>query len=94
MNYVESALSAFHNDLETHEENCRILGVCIIVPAMIDREERKIVSTVLKESLPENAIEALEKSFSDDPLVILNELPVLHMRNAVITGWRISTLHW
>lgn len=73
MNYVQSAVSLFHNELETHDKNARILGICIIVPAIIDQTESKIVSTVLDSALPNNAIDQLKQNFTDYPLIILND---------------------
>ena len=73
LNYVENAVSLFENELLTREKNIRILGVCVIVPAIIDPSSRKIVSTVLVDALPENAIDQLMKGFGGYPLIILND---------------------
>lgn len=71
--YVRTTVSAMRNDLETYNPQARILGVCIIVPAMVDEGSQRIVSTVLKISLENDILRQLRDQIADYPIVVLND---------------------
>ncbi len=72
-NYAQVTSRILHEDLETFNPQARILGVCIIVPAMINAETQEIFSTVLGHGFQEILVLQLQNQITDYPIAILND---------------------
>ena len=68
--YPQVTAQALREDLEKYNPQVHILGVCIIVPAIIDKEEQKIFSTVLKKEI---MVSELQSIVCDYPVTVLND---------------------
>lgn len=73
--YVQSTVTIMHEDFETYNPNARILGVCIIVPGIIDESTQQIVSTVLDIGLENDLLQQLQNQLSTYPINVLNDTP-------------------
>lgn len=51
----------------------RLLGICLIIPGMIDTENKQITSTVLSLSNDETIIRELRLHFSEYPISVIND---------------------
>lgn len=51
----------------------RLMGVCIVVPGIVDSEQKRILSTVIGVSMQDPAVERLAEGLRDYPLCILND---------------------
>ena len=49
------------------------MGVCIVVPGIVDSEQKRILSTVIGVSMQDPAVERLAEGLRDYPLCILND---------------------
>lgn len=70
----------------TKENNLNLLGICIIVPAIVSRTQKKIHSTVLH--LPNNELSAhvLREEIPHYPLAILNDTACLGYAELLHSG--------
>ena len=73
--YVQTTVKTMREDLETYHPEARILGICIVVPAIVDETNQKIISTVLKISLENDLLQQLRDQLSDYPITVLNDTP-------------------
>lgn len=73
--YVQVTVHTMREDLETYNPEAKILGVCIIVPAIIDETTQRIISTVLPISLENDLLQQLQSQLSAYPIAILNDTP-------------------
>lgn len=71
--YVQATVKAMREDLLTYNPKARILGVCVIVPAIIDEASHRIVSTVLKISLENDILHQLREQITGYPIAVLND---------------------
>lgn len=51
----------------------KIIGICIIVPAMIDKKNRKIISTILQIDDEATVVDNIRKEFPELPLAFFND---------------------
>ena len=70
---VACIADAVHSSLIPAAGSGRILGVCIVVPAMVDNENKQILSTVLRLRDGDTVIDRIRKAVPDYPLAILND---------------------
>lgn len=73
--YVKASYDALQEQLTPPFSSEKLLGVCIVVPAMIDPDAREIFATTLPllDNSGGNLIEHLEKTFRGYPLALLND---------------------
>lgn len=73
--YVSQSYQLFQEQLLSQISKERLLGVCIVVPAMIDPDNKEIYSTTLHFQREEdtNLIKELSSAFRKYPLAILND---------------------
>lgn len=62
---------------EKTEGLSRIIGLCIIMPAMLDRENKRIISTVLPLEKESEVIENIRKEIKEIPIAFLNDTACL-----------------
>lgn len=74
-NYVQNTVTIMREDLETYNGNARILGICIIIPGIIDESTQQIVSTVLNIGLENDLLKQLQSQLSSYPINVLNDTP-------------------
>lgn len=70
---VEKICSAFDEILLPAVGGARILGVCIVVPGIVDAKNASILSTVVGVSAKDPVVQRLEKHFAGYALSILND---------------------
>ncbi|MCI8854240.1 MAG: ROK family transcriptional regulator [Lachnospiraceae bacterium] len=73
--YISASRQLFDQFLASGIQKNGILGICLVVPAMIDIEKRKIFSTTLNDKAydPSTLVEQFRSAFSGYPLAILND---------------------
>lgn len=71
--YLQKMARILHDDMAHHCPNSRILGVCIVVPAIVDGYSKRIVSTALSSSLEQYHLEELQSLIPDYPILVLND---------------------
>lgn len=73
--YVPLSVRLLEKLLASDYSKAQILGVCIVVPAMIDLEKREIFATTLYLSPGgnQNLLKELQTALSDYPVTILND---------------------
>lgn len=73
--YTTVSRQLFDQLLSANIQKEQILGICIVVPAMIDETERKIFSTTLNHNAygTSDLFQQIQSTFSDFPLAILND---------------------
>lgn len=62
---------------EGEETSCEIIGLCIIMPAMIDKKNKKILSTILSLENETSVIENIRKVFKELPIAFFNDTACL-----------------
>lgn len=72
-NYVEYCRNALYDELLPQLGSGRLLGVCLVFPAMIDHLNNRMVSTVLDISQEDNIIAELREGIRDYPVAIFND---------------------
>ena len=70
---VEKILRAFFEMVLPAVGRARLMGVCIVVPGIVDSEQKRILSTVIGVSMQDPAVERLAEGLRDYPLCILND---------------------
>lgn len=73
LDYSRITAKAFREDLENYSPQAKILGVCVVVPAIVDNASRRILSTVLNMSLEDNILQQLREQIPDYPVTVLND---------------------
>ena len=63
----------FREDIETYSLNAKILGICLVVPAIVDNVSQGIHSTVLNLSVEDNVLGQLRERIPDYPIAVLND---------------------
>lgn len=63
----------FREDIETYSPNAKILGICLVVPAIVDNVSQGIHSTVLNLSVEDNVLGQLRERIPDYPIAVLND---------------------
>lgn len=71
--YVQMTVKALHEDLEVYNPQAKILGICIVVPAIVDEVSRRIVSTVLEIDENNDILQQLCNQLADYPVAVLND---------------------
>ncbi len=71
--YVRETVRAMHEDLEGYNPKARILGVCVIVPAIIEETSQRIVSTVLDIDQENDIFHQLRGQLAAYPVAVLND---------------------
>lgn len=73
--YVVHSIRLLKKLLTSDFSKEQLLGICIVVPAMIDREKKEIFATTLYLSPggSKNLLTELREAFSDYPVAILND---------------------
>ena len=82
---VEEIRDAFCQVLLPKTEHIRLMGICIIVPGIIDDVQGRILSTVLGITFQDTVIEALCRAFEGYPLCILNDTACFAYAESVFT---------
>lgn len=62
---------------EKAEGFCRIIGLCIVMPAMLDRENKRILSTVLPLEHELDVVENIRNEIKEVPIAFLNDTACL-----------------
>lgn len=71
---IEELKESFSYFMEQNCKNVNIMGVCLIVPGMIDEKEDEIISVVLQgEGEKRYKISGLRETLSGHPLAVLND---------------------
>lgn len=70
---VEKIFAAFDDVLLPACKDARLLGVCIVVPGMVDAKNKSILSTVIGVSAQDNVVQRLAEHFCNYSLSILND---------------------
>ena len=71
--YVAQSVVLLEKELFSAAVEGRILGVCIVVPSMVDDKNHQIISTVLQMKEKDNVVHRLRKALWGYPLAILND---------------------
>ena len=71
--YVAQSVALLERELFPAAAKGRILGVCIVVPSMVDDKNEQIISTVLQLGEKDNVVHRLRKALLGYPLAILND---------------------
>jgi len=71
--YIAQLKIIFENFITDNCIGLRILGVCVVVPGIVDAEKEKIISLVLSLEDDNHAIQQLREAISDYPLAIFND---------------------
>lgn len=72
-NYVEHCQSALYQKILPNLHHGRLLGVCLVFPAMIDQQNKKMVSTVLDIRDDDDIIVRLREAIEEYPVAIFND---------------------
>ena len=73
LDYGPLTTKIFREELETYNPKVKILGVCVVVPAIVDNVSQRILSTVLNMSLEDDILKQLRISIPDYPITVLND---------------------
>lgn len=71
--HIKCLIESFYNILMPNLGGARLLGLCIIVPSMIDTEARKMLSSVLPVKIEDDAIGKIRQGITGVPLSFLND---------------------
>ena len=73
--YIDTSVRLFEKLLSAGLQKERILGICLVIPAMIDTEKHRIFSTSLNTEAydPSTLFQDLRHVFSGYPLAVLND---------------------
>lgn len=82
---VDEIRDAFFQVLLPKTEQIHLMGICIIVPGIIDDVQGRILSTVLGIDFQDSVIEALCQVFQGYPLCILNDTACFAYAESVFT---------
>lgn len=82
---VEAICSAFDSILLPRLEKHRVLGVCIVIPGIIDAEKKSVLSTVVGISKQDPVVERLRSHFSGYSLSLVNDTACLAYAEVTFT---------
>lgn len=82
---VEKITQAFFETLLPAAGNSRLMGVCIIIPGIVDSERKRILSTVLGVGFDSPVVERLSKALAGYPLCLLNDTACFAYAESVFT---------
>lgn len=85
---VERIGSAFFDTLLPAAGKARIMGVCIIVPGIVNEERKRIFSTVIGVGYDNPVVERLSSALSDYPVCFLNDTACFAYAERVFTPVR------
>ena len=71
--YVKETVTLLKDNLLPYAKDKRVMGICVVVPSMVDDRRQQIISTVLGLGENNDAVERLRKALPDHPLAILND---------------------
>ncbi|SHO54047.1 ROK family transcriptional regulator [Anaerocolumna xylanovorans] len=71
--YNKCLRQLFEALLEKRNSSCEIIGLCIILPAMIDKKNKKILSTILSLENETSVIENIRTEFEGFPIAFFND---------------------
>lgn len=71
--YVEETVRLLKENLLLQAKHSRVLGVCVVVPSMVDDRKQQIISTVLGLEEGNDAVQRLRKALPGYPMAILND---------------------
>ena len=88
--YVRSSQRLFSEKLLPSIDRKQLLGICIVVPAMIDPDAREIFSTTfpLPDRQTEDTVGQLERAFPEYPVALLNDTACTAYAEKIYTGIR------
>lgn len=70
---VDKITSTFFNIMKPKVGDKRIMGLCIIIPGIIDAENKRILSTVIGVGYSDPVVQRFEEAFHDYPFCLLND---------------------
>lgn len=70
---VDKITSTFFNIMKPKVGDRRIMGLCIIIPGIIDAENKRILSTVIGVGYSDPVVQRFEEAFHDYPFCLLND---------------------
>lgn len=82
---IEIIRQSFFRSLLPEVANKRLMGICIIIPGIIDSEKHYVLSTVLGIGENDDVLSRLERAFSGYPLCILNDTACFAYAESVLT---------
>ena len=63
--------------LKNHGQNRNILGICLVIPGIVDSERRRIISMVLSLGEDDHMVTELRQQVKDYPLAVFNDTACL-----------------
>lgn len=85
IDYVEQIKNAFYDEIIPQANDASILGVCVVVPGMIDDKNKKINSTILPIKAENQVIERLREGIGQYPIAFFNDTACLAYAETVFT---------
>ena len=85
---VEQICSAFFGTLLPAAGKARMMGVCIIIPGIVDEERKSIFSTVIGVGYDDPVVERLSAALSDYPVCFLNDTACFAYAERIFTPVR------
>ena len=85
---VEQIRRAFFEVLLTAAGSARIMGVCVIIPGIVDEERKSIFSTVIGVGYDDPVVERLSAALSDYPVCFLNDTACFAYAERIFTPVR------
>lgn len=85
---VEQICSAFFGTLLPTAGDARMMGVCIIIPGIVDEERKRIFSTVIGVGYDDPVVERLSAALAGYPVCFLNDTACFAYAERVFTPVR------
>ncbi|MCI6959330.1 MAG: ROK family transcriptional regulator [Oscillospiraceae bacterium] len=85
---VEQICSAFFGTLLPAAGDARMMGVCIIIPGIVDEERKRIFSTVIGVGYDDPVVERLSAALAGYPVCFLNDTACFAYAERVFTPVR------
>lgn len=73
VDYSLEIKNAVEHKLIPNRKQGKLLGICIVVPSMIDSENQQLMSTILPLDVGNNVIQKIKEKLNDYPVAILND---------------------
>ena len=73
LDYGLITAKVFREDIEAYNPNAKILGVCLVVPAIVDKASQGILSTVLDFRVEDDVLKELRKRIPNYPIAVFND---------------------
>lgn len=83
---VLSMADVFRRVLLPRAGGARIMGICVVVPGMVDAERQQIISTVLPLQKGDRVVDRLRGAIPGYPLAILNDTACYAYAENIFTG--------